>query len=296
MPRPFSLSCVFLLLAALLLLLHTTTAQSPTGSYRIRFLVGGLAVDETVRPSQKPSDFFDVEVHPEWAPLGAARLHALVQAKFFEQARFFRVIPGFMAQFGLPAMPSSPGRWPTIRDEPVKAKNTRGRLSFAKTSSPDSRDTQFFINTGDNSQLDKQGFSPIGEVVDGGMAVVDRIFADYRELPVQDQIRKQGNSYLKLHFEKLSFIGSVQPLPSHQQATGEPPASSSAAQGSSKTKQGKTYCPADLQLLGNGICEGDTVKSAVSTIVCKSSTAAWQLFSSLLFSLSGQRLTSKIKQ
>ena len=110
---------------------------------------------------------FIVEVHEDWAPIGAARYRELVEAGFYDDCRFFRVIPGFMAQVGMNGDPDVQAEWQTntILDDPVVESNTRGRVSFA-TSGPDSRTCQFFISFGDNSNLDAMGFAPIGEVIE----------------------------------------------------------------------------------------------------------------------------------
>merc|ERR1711939_1133595 len=117
-----------------------------------------------------------MEVHPEWSPLGAARFKELIDSNFFKAARFFRVIDGFMAQFGIHANPKIAAEWKTrtMQDDPVKESNKRGYISFA-TSGKNSRTTQMFINFRDNSNLDGMGFSPFAKVVKG-MDVVDRIY------------------------------------------------------------------------------------------------------------------------
>jgi cyclophilin family peptidyl-prolyl cis-trans isomerase len=112
---------------------------------------------------------FVVEVNPEWAPNGARRFRELVEAGYYDDCRFFRVVEGFMAQVGMNGDPAVNAQWDDKRipDDPPLRSNTRGRVTFA-TSGPNSRTTQFFINFGDNSQLDGQGFSPIGEVIETG--------------------------------------------------------------------------------------------------------------------------------
>jgi len=158
---------------------------------------------------------FTLQVHPEWAPLGAKRLQELVVARFFDGVRFFRVIDGFMVQFGIHGDPSVMRKWSskTIKDDPGRAGvgNTRGRVSFAMAGK-NTRSTQFFINFKDNSFLDKMGFTPIAEVVDG-MDVVDRIFkvgegAPSGPGPSQGLIQQQGNEYLDRHFPTLSYVKS----------------------------------------------------------------------------------------
>ncbi len=156
---------------------------------------------------------FVAEFHKEWAPLGVARFHELASANFYNGARFFRVVPGFMAQFGIPADPALAAEWRTrtIKDDPVKQKNVRGMITFAKTAAPNSRSTQLFINTGSNEFLDSQGFAPIGRVIEG-MDVVERINAEYGETPNQQMIQMQGNAYLEQMFPKLDYIKRIVPV------------------------------------------------------------------------------------
>ena len=110
---------------------------------------------------------FIVEVHREWAPIGAERFYQLVKSGFYDECRFFRVVPGFMVQFGINGDPGVQRQWENnITDDPVVKSNTRGFVTFA-TSGPNSRTTQIFINFGDNESLDGQGFAPFGEVIEG---------------------------------------------------------------------------------------------------------------------------------
>lgn len=154
-----------------------------------------------------------IQVHPDWAPLGAQRFKQLLDAKFFDNSRFFRVISGFMAQFGIAGDSSVSSQWSSnnLKDDPfVKISNTRGRLSFA-SAGKDTRSTQIFINFADNLYLDDQGFTPFGEVVQG-MNLVDKLYSGYGEAaplgkgPDQVTIEAEGNSYLDRTFPKLSTI------------------------------------------------------------------------------------------
>jgi peptidyl-prolyl cis-trans isomerase A (cyclophilin A) len=156
-----------------------------------------------------------IEVTRTWAPRGADRFYNLVRAGFFTDVEFFRVIPGFMAQFGINGKPEIARVWQNanIQDDPVKQSNTRGRITFA-TAGPNTRSTQFFINFGNNAPLDSQGFAPFGEVV-MGMENVDKIYSGYGESPNQGAIQSQGNTYLKASFPMLDHIisASIVPMP-----------------------------------------------------------------------------------
>jgi peptidyl-prolyl cis-trans isomerase A (cyclophilin A) len=153
---------------------------------------------------------FIVEVTRDWAPLGADRFYTLVKTGFFDNARFFRALPGFMVQFGLAADPAQNKRWGNLTDDPVKESNKPGYITFA-TAGPQTRTTQVFINYGDNAQLDGQGFAPFGKVV-SGMDVVQQLYSEYGEGaprgagPAQDQIQALGNAYLEKEFPKLDYI------------------------------------------------------------------------------------------
>jgi len=154
-----------------------------------------------------------VQVTRAWAPLGADRFYNLVRAGFYTEAAFFRVLPGFMAQFGLSARPDVSQAWlqAKIPDDPVTQQNTRGKITFA-TAGPNTRTTQLFINYADNSRLDGLGFAPFGEVVQG-MDLVDQIYSGYREQPDQGAIRTQGKAYLEASFPMLDKILSASIVP-----------------------------------------------------------------------------------
>jgi peptidyl-prolyl cis-trans isomerase A (cyclophilin A) len=146
-------------------------------------------------------------VHRDWAPLGADRFYNLVKNGFYDDVRFFRVIPNFMAQFGMNGNPAVQKAWKnaTLKDDPVKQGSRRGYVVFAHRG-PNTRTTQLFINYRDNSaSLNSQGFAAFGEVV-SGMNVVDSIYSGYGEDPEQSLIDAQGNAYLQKQFPKLDYI------------------------------------------------------------------------------------------
>ena len=152
---------------------------------------------------------FVIEVNREWAPLGADRFYTLVKGGFYDGVRFFRVLSGFMAQFGLSGDPKVQAAWASanLMDEPAKQSNLRGFVTFAKESSPNTRYTMVFINYKDNSYLDADGFAPFGQVV-VGMDVVDKLYGGYGRTNVPDQrrIKSEGNVYLTSEYPKLDFI------------------------------------------------------------------------------------------
>jgi len=151
---------------------------------------------------------FVIEVHRAWDPSGADRFYNLVKNGFYDECRFFRVVPNFMVQFGISGDPNLSAKWMAarIKDEPVKEGNKRGYVSFAKPQAPNARTTQIFINFQDNSQsLDTQGFSAFGRVTTG-MNVVDKIYSGDGQNPNQGLIQSQGNAYLAKSFPKLDFV------------------------------------------------------------------------------------------
>lgn len=159
---------------------------------------------------------FVVEVTRAWSPNGADRLFNLVRVGYFRDIAFFRVVSGFMAQFGVHGDPSVSRKWQsaTIKDDEVVESNHRGYLTFAKTGRPHSRSTQFFINLVDNKRLDRMGFSPVGKVVQG-MDAVDKLYSGYGEGaprgsgPDQQRIQREGNAYLRAQFPELDYIRSA---------------------------------------------------------------------------------------
>ena len=156
---------------------------------------------------------FVVEVHRAWAPNGADRFYNMVKNGFFDDCRFFRVVPDFMVQFGIHGDPAVSGPWRAARipDDPVKESNKRGYVTFA-TAGPNTRTTQIFVNFKDNSFLDGQGFSPFGRITTG-MDVVDKIYSADREKPDQGQIQAQGNAYLEKAFPKLDYVKKATIVP-----------------------------------------------------------------------------------
>jgi peptidyl-prolyl cis-trans isomerase A (cyclophilin A) len=166
--------------------------------YRVRF--------ETTRGA------FVVEVTKAWAPEGAERFYRLVEREFYDDVRFFRVVRDFMVQFGISGDPAVAARWRnlTMRDDPVKRSNQRGTITFA-TSGPNTRTTQVFINLKDNARLDKSGFAPFGQVVEG-MDIVARLYNGYGDAPPrgygpdQNLIETQGNAYLDAKFPYLDSV------------------------------------------------------------------------------------------
>jgi peptidyl-prolyl cis-trans isomerase A (cyclophilin A) len=150
-----------------------------------------------------------IELHRDWAPNGVDRMYQLVEQGYYDNVRFFRVVPGFVVQFGMHGDPATNSKWvaqPLI-DDPVKQSNKRGTVTFAKTGMPNSRTTQLFINLQDNAMLDPQGFAPIGEIVEG-MSVVDRLYSGYGGAPSDSQprIAAEGNAFLKQVYPKLDFV------------------------------------------------------------------------------------------
>ncbi|HEX4043651.1 MAG TPA: peptidylprolyl isomerase [Xanthobacteraceae bacterium] len=180
------------------------TAQAPA-DYKVKF-------------DTSKGDFV-VEVHRDWAPLGADRFYNLVKNGFFDDARFFRVISGFMVQFGISGDPKVAAAWrdASIADDPAKQSNSRGMITFA-TRGPNTRTTQLFINYADNGRLNAMGFAPFGQVV-SGMNVVDALYSGYGEGaprgagPEQGRIQSEGNAYLTQAFPKLDYIKTATIVP-----------------------------------------------------------------------------------
>ncbi len=194
-----------ILIAVLVLILSVPAVAAAQGVVKVKF--------ETTQ-----GDFI-VEVHKEWAPIGADRFLELVKANYYDGCRFFRVIKGFMAQFGLNGDPKVTAKWRNsiIKDDPVKESNKRSYITFAMAG-PNTRTTQLFINFGDNSRLDSQGFPPFGRVTEG-MEVVDKLFSGYGEGaprgsgPDQSLVSARGNAYLDANFPRLDSIKKASIVP-----------------------------------------------------------------------------------
>jgi peptidyl-prolyl cis-trans isomerase A (cyclophilin A) len=182
-----------------------------------RALLNPAALTEQAPPVYKAKfdttkGTFVVEVHRDWAPIGADRFYNLVKNGFFDEERFFRVVEGFMVQFGISGNPQVSAQWQNadIKDDPVTQSNKPGFITFA-TRGPNTRTTQVFINYGDNHGLDSQGFAPFGQVT-VGMNVVQSLYAGYGDGaprgagPSQPRMQSEGNPYLVSQFPKLDYI------------------------------------------------------------------------------------------
>jgi peptidyl-prolyl cis-trans isomerase A (cyclophilin A) len=220
--KVFHLFCALGLFAAVL----ATKAEDTNKVEKTAVAIASLDfTDPNKLTAQAPETFkvqfdttkgkFIIEVTRSLSPLGADRFYNLVRSGYFKDVAFFRVIPGFMCQFGIHGDPAVSAKWREagIADDPVKGSNTRGTITFA-TAGPNTRTTQLFINFGDNSNLDGMGFSPFGKVIEG-MDVVDKINSEYGEGapsgrgPDQGLVQAEGNTYLKKDFPNLDYIKSA---------------------------------------------------------------------------------------
>ena len=184
-------------IAAMTVFAQTPDEKAPA-TYKVKF-------DSSAGP-------FVVEVHRDWAPNAADHFYTLVKNGFYDEARFFRVVPNFMVQFGINGDPAVNSAWRNARIavDPVKTSNKRGFITYAMGGTPDTRTTQVFINFKDNANLDALGFAPFGEVVTG-MDIVDKIFAVGEGAPRgpgpdQGRIQAEGNAYLTKEFAKLDYV------------------------------------------------------------------------------------------
>ncbi|MFN7870283.1 MAG: peptidylprolyl isomerase [Planctomyces sp.] len=187
------------------------------------FGAGLVNAQETARSTKAPDKFrvkfetscgdFTVEVQRDWAPLGADRFHELVQAGFYDECRFFRVVPGFVVQWGMNGDPAVYAKWKDreIKDDKVTQSNREGMITFASRG-PNTRTCQLFINLADNERLDDLGFAPFGKVVEG-LDVVKKITSEYGQRPQQPLIQEEGNTYLKKEFPKMDYIKKATVVP-----------------------------------------------------------------------------------
>jgi len=206
----------------------TSRAEAESAPAAASAAANSALLDPSLATEQAPEQFrveFDttkgklvIEVHRDWAPNGADRFYNLVKIGFFEDIAFFRVIPSFMAQFGIHGDPAVSKAWQqaTIQDDLVTQSNERGYITYAKTRRHNSRTTQLFINLKTNKRLDRQGFAPLGKVVEG-MPVVDAIYkigegAPRGSGPAQPRIQAEGNAYLKKEFGTLDYLKSARIL------------------------------------------------------------------------------------
>ncbi|MBQ1925078.1 MAG: peptidylprolyl isomerase [Proteobacteria bacterium] len=164
------------------------------------------APDQFVVDVQTTKGLIKLELNRAWAPKGVDRFYNLVKAGYFTDIALFRMVKGFVVQFGIHGTPivSSVWREANIADDPVVETNARGTIVFA-TAGPNTRTTQLFINLADNARLDGMGFAPIGKVI-AGMDIVDGLNYEYGERPNQTKIQKEGNAYLKPNFPNLDYI------------------------------------------------------------------------------------------
>lgn len=151
---------------------------------------------------------FVIEVTRKWAPIGADHFYNVIKSGYYDGARFFRVMPGFVVQWGLAADPKATANWrKTLKDERVMASNMRGYVTYAKTEVPNTRSTQVYINLGDNKKLDEMGFSPFGKVVSGLDEVVNKFYSGYDSRRIsQRSLTLEGDAYLEREYPKLDKI------------------------------------------------------------------------------------------
>jgi peptidyl-prolyl cis-trans isomerase A (cyclophilin A) len=207
------MSCLFCVAVPLLLATVAAAQPGPSAALKDPKKLAEKAPATFKATFETSAGSFVVEVHRDWAPNGADRFYNLVKNGYYNDCRFFRVIAGFMVQFGIHGDPAVSAVWREARipPDPVKQSNKRGFITYAMAGSPDTRTTQVFINFGDNAQLDGMGFAPFGEVV-SGMEVVDKIYNVYGEGaprgkgPAQGRLQMEGNAYLAQEFPKLDFI------------------------------------------------------------------------------------------
>jgi peptidyl-prolyl cis-trans isomerase A (cyclophilin A) len=225
LPRRFVCSAAFFLLAAAPSFCQTSTVAKPkTSASSVAATYDHALLKPALLKATAPVTYqvkfettrgeFTVTVNRAWAPAGADRFYNLVKHHYYDGARLYRVIPNFVAQFGISAYPAVNTAWAkaTIKDDPVTQKNLRGTLTFAKTSEPNSRTTEVFINMKDNTFLDSQGFAPFASVDGTGMNVVEMFYDQYPDpagANEQPNMDKGGEKYIASKFPKLDIIKSA---------------------------------------------------------------------------------------
>ena len=220
---PFLL-CIFVALVPALAAGQAQSAAQPSGEHSRAHMTTDPALLQPATLKAKAPDVYDVkftttkgdfvvQVNRAWAPIGADRFYNLVKHGFFTGAPFFRVVQGFIIQFGLTPDPAVNRAWQNanIKDDPVTQSNKPGYLTFA-TAGPNTRTTQLFINFGNNTFLDNQGFAPFGQVT-SGMDVVKNLYSGYGESPNQGAITSQGKAYIEKNFPKIDSIVSATIVP-----------------------------------------------------------------------------------
>jgi peptidyl-prolyl cis-trans isomerase A (cyclophilin A) len=218
------LLCIFAALVPALAAGQAQSAAHPSGAHSRAHMTNESALLHPASLNAKAPDVYEVkftttkgdftvQVNRAWAPLGADRFYNLVKHGFFTGAPFFRVVPGFIIQFGLTPDPAVNRAWQNanIKDDPVTQSNKPGYLTFA-TAGPNTRTTQLFINFGNNTFLDSQGFAPFGQVT-SGMDVVKNLYSGYGEQPNQGSITSQGKAYIEKNFPKIDSIVSATVVP-----------------------------------------------------------------------------------
>jgi cyclophilin family peptidyl-prolyl cis-trans isomerase len=193
---------------------QATSTQKPAALMNPKYDLWGQRAPEVFKVRiETGKGSMVIEVHRDWAPRGADRFYNLVRAGFFDNSRFFRVRPRSFVQFGIPADPAVAAVWreQSMPDDPVRQSNTRGSIAYAMTG-PDTRTTQLYINLSDNSRLDKDGFAPIGRVVEG-LDVADQLYDGYGEdagggmrAGKQGKIFEGGSAYLDREFPRLDKL------------------------------------------------------------------------------------------
>ena len=161
---------------------------------------------------------FTINVTRAWAPIGADRFYNLIKHRFYDNMVVYRVVPGFVVQFGISSYPAVAAVWSNanIKDDPVTKSNKRGYVTYAKSPSPNTRSTQIFISFQDNSGLDSQGFAPFGVIDAEGMKVVEMLYDQYGDQPTEEQgeITRLGKAYLDRKYPKLDVIKRATLVPS----------------------------------------------------------------------------------